>query len=664
MFFRKYALVVFLFLVFISAAGVLSEDDTGDYEQLLLDEKINYSGSVVDHNTSIPSPNMSFHDQLVEGFKYLPKTKFPQGILRDVGTFFYLETIARATGEFPSADRDYLSADEYIGAYGDLLRSYITNNSQIPDFQNYSDDNEGNPVQKRVENGNIQTISLAAIKYNYLDPQAIEKGNLKLIFANGSDVPSNFNFSEEGPQRYYVETAQGHNQSYVNTSIFTAAALLRNEVVLDDDGIMRFILSSSFMAAKGVGPISDISIKFLDVPESEFMPIERNQLYSVDLSDIPFMVANGSGINSSLVRFVINFTMQGKSMYAAANFVLINNEPISKHCSAILYRAYYPSCRPEWWPQSEWDNRPSNALQFFNNDTAGAPLWWPSNIAWPVSYQAYRGFNSFCSNLTGNITITDSPQWFGRAPFANDETIWGPLYDSSTGAVNTGTSGGTNWAGGLNWRLYPATHRANDPNRCKAENLVIIVDGIDIRNDRSIDTIYTDFKPALEKMLDKGYDVIILDYTDGRDYIQRNGYAMAEVFKRIPSFMKPGYENHRAIVLAGSMGTQTSRYGLVKLEESGVDHHVGLWIALDGLFVGAHVPWSVQGMIDFFAIFKDEVKPNAKGLHSPAARQLLRHHTDFVPDFIHASYYAEVDALNGGTGLPQKLRKVAVASGR
>ena len=47
--------------------------------------------------------------------------------------------------------------------------------------------------------------------------------------------------------------------------------------------------------------------------------------------------------------------------------------------------------------------------------------------------------------------------------------------------------------------------------------------GIDIRNTRSVGTIYGDFYPSVDKMLEKGYDVIILDYTNGRDYIQRNG---------------------------------------------------------------------------------------------------------------------------------------------
>ncbi len=216
--------------------------------------------------------------------------------------------------------------------------------------------------------------------------------------------------------------------------------------------------------------------------------------------------------------------------------------------------------------------------------------------------------------------------------------------------------------GQINVRLYPATNRTPP-----LEKVVVIVDGIDIHDNRTFDSIWFDFGSTLQKLLDDGFDLVVCDYTKGRDYIQRNGLALRTVLETIPQWMAPTHANDRAAVIAGSMGTQVARYALRTAELSGEDHHVGLFIAIDGPFTGANIPLSLQGFVKYFAPEKAEVQESLDGLNSPAASQLLRRAlpttswggNPYGPRQEYVDYYAEATPL----GLPQRCRNVAVASG-
>lgn len=200
------------------------------------------------------------------------------------------------------------------------------------------------------------------------------------------------------------------------------------------------------------------------------------------------------------------------------------------------------------------------------------------------------------------------------------------------------------------------------------------MDGFDIERNRTPSTLYIDLAPTVNRMRDKGYDVLLVDYADGQEFIQRNALALMEILKNIPIQkpwlkMAPGYENQKAIVIAGSMGTQVARYALAKLEEQNMDHHTGLWIAIDGPFVGANVPVSMQGLFSWTARVDSAGEPSKRAINSPAAKEMLRRFygsgngTLSYPHYYHENFYNEVRALNGGTGMPQKLRKVAMAQG-
>ena len=55
------------------------------------------------------------------------------------------------------------------------------------------------------------------------------------------------------------------------------------------------------------------------------------------------------------------------------------------------------------------------------------------------------------------------------------------------------------------------------------------IDGFDYSNTRTQESIWNDFSKGFLKFLQWGFDIIVVDYTDGRDWIQRNGYAVREL---------------------------------------------------------------------------------------------------------------------------------------
>ncbi|MEM8995454.1 MAG: hypothetical protein AAGF23_11765, partial [Acidobacteriota bacterium] len=98
----------------------------------------------------------------------------------------------------------------------------------------------------------------------------------------------------------------------------------------------------------------------------------------------------------------------------------------------------------------------------------------------------------------------------------------------------------TNDRGELFVRVVPGDGRVgvdSSNSVCDIElvNPIVIVDGIDIFNDRVFENIQNDFGDSLKKLQAFGFDLIIIDYLNGRDWVQRNGEALRSLMvQRIP----------------------------------------------------------------------------------------------------------------------------------
>jgi hypothetical protein len=131
--------------------------------------------------------------------------------------------------------------------------------------------------------------------------------------------------------------------------------------------------------------------------------------------------------------------------------------------------------------------------------------------------------------------------------------------------------------------------------------------------------------PYLNQLTAEGYDIIMLDFFDGDDYIQRNAFLLVELIQRINQ-NKIGDEGN--VILGASMGGQVTRYALSHMEQNNLPHCTRLNISLDSPWKGAHIPMAIQTFLDYATHHHNNALARKKlnQLHNPTPKQLLNYH--------------------------------------
>lgn len=223
---------------------------------------------------------------------------------------------------------------------------------------------------------------------------------------------------------------------------------------------------------------------------------------------------------------------------------------------------------------------------------------------------------------------------------------------------------------------------------------IIILDGFDPTENRKVRELYgiylqyTESQNFGNNMLDKGYDVIVLNFPQkqegtltipgvgtfpqeriqGADFIQRNAFLLVTLIKKINQELVDNNSTEKLVIIGPSMGGLISRYALRWMELNGLNHNTRLWVSFDAPHKGANIPIGDQYFIDFFATKTgNEAAKLARdgSLNSPAAKQMLLHHFEAnsttpagAANFRNA-WQTELDNL----GYPQNLRKIALING-
>lgn len=192
-------------------------------------------------------------------------------------------------------------------------------------------------------------------------------------------------------------------------------------------------------------------------------------------------------------------------------------------------------------------------------------------------------------------------------------------------------------------------------------NPIIICEGFDPENDRGWNELYEllNQQNLIECLKSNGYDFIILDFTDGGTYIERNAYLMKGLIENINARK---VTQNKLVVVGASMGGLVSRYALAYMEKNNLNHDTRLFISFDSPQKGANIPLGVQYWFQFFSSMNSTVQDKYDNLLcSPAARQMLTYHvTSFpYPNSLRENF---VQNLNN-VGYPSKLRKIAIANG-
>ena len=196
-------------------------------------------------------------------------------------------------------------------------------------------------------------------------------------------------------------------------------------------------------------------------------------------------------------------------------------------------------------------------------------------------------------------------------------------------------------------------------------NPVIIIEGFDIDNTMGWEYLYTTMNQEglIETLSTRGFDAVVLDFTDATDYIQRNSFVAVELIEHVNSVIQP----FASIAIVGaSMGGLVGRYALAYMEDQGLNHNVRTFISFDAPHKGANIPLGIQYWVKFFSIESDDAAAMLASLQTPAPRQMLAYYFTDPPestpgcDPLFTQLQADLAAVGGYPALP---RKVAVANG-
>jgi hypothetical protein len=236
----------------------------------------------------------------------------------------------------------------------------------------------------------------------------------------------------------------------------------------------------------------------------------------------------------------------------------------------------------------------------------------------------------------------------GVAPPAPDDTLHLTAAESWDGAAGTGSA-----------YVYLA------PGHVALSHPIVVIEGFDLDNSLGADELYTqlDQQGLVTTLQADGFDLVVLDFTEATDPIQRNGLLVKTLIEQVQAVIDP--EETLALVGA-SMGALCSRYALLRMESQAIPHRVRTWISFDGPHLGAHIPIGIQYWVKFFAGLSTEAAFLLDRLQTPAARQMLVHHLvdppspSATPDPAAAALSADFAALGGW---PAQPRRFAIANG-
>ncbi len=203
------------------------------------------------------------------------------------------------------------------------------------------------------------------------------------------------------------------------------------------------------------------------------------------------------------------------------------------------------------------------------------------------------------------------------------------------------------------------------PGHAALTHPIVVVEGFDLDNSMDWDELYTllNQEALVESLLARGYDAVVLDFTDATDYIQRNAFVFTALLEQVEAAIAPG---ETLPVVGASMGGLVARYGLAWLEANALPHRVRTFVSFDSPQRGANIPLGLQHWVDFFAGQSADAAIFRGILQSPAARQMLVYHfgstagTAASPDPLRTTLLAELAGLGG---YPAQPRRIAFANG-
>lgn len=212
-----------------------------------------------------------------------------------------------------------------------------------------------------------------------------------------------------------------------------------------------------------------------------------------------------------------------------------------------------------------------------------------------------------------------------------------------------------------------------NPYHSEIKKPIIITDGIDFLSNRNLSDIVKEFggNDMISLLWDGGYDVIVADFAGGADFIQRNAFAFIELIRSLRQ--DQGIEEIEAGI-GPSMGGQIIRYALLYWEQNLIpqygDHNLKTFVSADSPWSGANASPGIQVYADWARNKNSTSAIIHMSANSPAARQLLLHHTEkkvVAGNFIPGQHeFKDIfdEEINNMGSRPMKIKSlVGVADG-
>ena len=174
--------------------------------------------------------------------------------------------------------------------------------------------------------------------------------------------------------------------------------------------------------------------------------------------------------------------------------------------------------------------------------------------------------------------------------------------------------------GGLNVDYYI------NPDRSVIKKPIILTDGIDFFGTRTAADILASFggNQMLQTIWNQGFDLVIVDYKGGADFMQRNAFAIQTLIKNIKEEYK--IETIPAII-GPSMGGQIVRYALLDWEQNKLaawgPHGIDVFLSADSPWEGANASPALAGLGSQLSATSTPMMQIDLITNSPAARQML-----------------------------------------
>lgn len=174
---------------------------------------------------------------------------------------------------------------------------------------------------------------------------------------------------------------------------------------------------------------------------------------------------------------------------------------------------------------------------------------------------------------------------------------------------------------------------------------LIVVDGFDLDNTRRPGDLYellNKDQGLADQMRDEGFDIVIVDYEDALDLIQKNSLSLVDMIERVRGEIG---NSEWLTVIGPSMGGLVARYALLFMEDNGIPHNTKSFLSFDAVHQGANIPAAYQLGLYFADQHYLDLDELLSRFQKEAVKQML------------AAYYDESD-FNAGTATaePHSLR--------